>query len=483
MDPIPFAAFEPDRSKYALMASTAIVNCLPVADGWGPFPGLVVISEALPSACLGIVLVRTSAGGFAIYAGTTTHLYKLDTTSSPYAWDDVSGDTYAVPDGDRWSFAVYGSRLIATNLVDGMLYIDIDVGTEFAALPNAPKARYVWVAGDFLVGGHIASHPRRVIWSAINNSELWTPGSRGSGLQDMLSGNEVVGGIGSEMGAVIFQRNAIQVMEKTVNPDSAFSFRPVNEARGVISPLSIVQFGSGKFGYLSEDGFFVGVEGLPIGAERVDRWFLNDEIDRDAISDVRGMADPYNKIIWWQYTKTSGEKALVGWSWQLDRWCYCSESLAEISALASPSLTWDGLDLLFDSIDDVDVPFDSRFFSGGRPTLNGFTSDHKLAVFSGTPTRATVTTADIQFFPAHSTPHEMRIVTDAASYSTTQIMSKFHGGPRTRGTAVSPFSRTGVTHFRQSAFIHAFETVIPAGTDWNFITTIVPVRVTQDGVV
>lgn len=479
---IPFGPLEWDRSKYALNASTTVVNCLPISDGWGPMPSLDIVSDALPSACLGLVLVRTSSGAFNIYAGTQTHLYKLDTTTTPFSWEDVSHATYDVPSGDRWSFTVYGTKLIATNLNDGLLYIDIDSGTVFAAVPGAPAAKYVWVAGDFLVAGHIASNPRRVRWSAINNYAEWTLGTRGAGLQDLQIGGEVMGGIGSENGAIIVSRNAMHVMEKTVNVSASFTIRAVNESRGAISPLSIVSYGSGLFAYLSEDGFFTGVDGRPIGAERVDRTFLDDEIDREYLPEVRGMVDPYNKIIWWQYQKVGGTKALLGWHWQLNRWCYSDTNAAEIAAMATPGVTWDGLDNTYDTIDDVDIAFDSRFLAGGRPTLNGFTSDFKLGVFAGAYQAATIETASMRLGNGFTTAHEMRVVGECPSFTVQNGTAAYHGADETWSAAVSPPSRNpGVVNFRVSALIHRFRVNIAAGVDWRSMSQIEAERVSQDG--
>ena len=94
---IPFGPFEPDKSPFEASVSQNVVNALPVANGWGPMPGLSVISQPLPSPCRGAVYVRTSTGTYSIIAGTETGLYRLDTTD--YSWIDISGPSapYSVP--------------------------------------------------------------------------------------------------------------------------------------------------------------------------------------------------------------------------------------------------------------------------------------------------------------------------------------------------------------------------------------------------
>lgn len=467
---IPFPPFEPDRTRYAVAASTRAINCLPVRDGWGPKPDIVAISDALAAPCLGAVYVRTSAGAYDLIAGTATNLYRLN--ASDYSWTDISGASapYAVPAGDRWSFLTWGQKLIACNLgTDDQVY-DIEGGGVFADLAGSPpRSRYIWSAGDFVVKGYIANQPQRVQWSQIGNAEGWEVGLSGSDFQDMPDGEEVMGGIGSETGAIIFQRRKIRAME--VQPDIDFTFRigVVNPDRGVVAPLSIVPIGPGRFAYLSEDGFFAGAEGLAIGAERVDRWFFS-ETDSTFFESVRGVSDPYRKIAWWQSERSDGTRFLVGWNWQLDRWCYAENNVGEMFVAASPATTWDGLDDQYATIDDADIPFDSRLLQGGRPEFVAFTTDDRLGFFSGAAMAATLETADVELNAGRrSYLQEARVYTNATDFTLQVGTSVRHGGTVTWGSAVSPYSETGICHFRSAALLHRFRMNIAAGADWDHV--------------
>ncbi|MEK1928239.1 MAG: hypothetical protein AAAC47_00330, partial [Pararhizobium sp.] len=166
---INFPPFEPDKAVYNTQATDVALNVAPVADGWGPLPSFVPYADALPTAPKGSITARTAQGVTVTIAGTTTHLYLVNNDGS---LTDVSGATYAVPDGDDWSFALYGSRIIATNVIDDVQYYDIGVSTDFANLPGTPpKARFVKVVGDFLVLFQLASDAAALHWSGINNSE------------------------------------------------------------------------------------------------------------------------------------------------------------------------------------------------------------------------------------------------------------------------------------------------------------------------
>src|SRR5688572_9327805 len=125
---IPFPPFEPDKSQFDIAASRNVVNALPVANGWGPMPGLSEVSQALPAECRGSVYVRTASGTYKIIAGTATGLYELNTTD--FSWTDISGPSapYAVPLNDSWTFTRFGDRLIAHNLANAIQVYDVDLG-------------------------------------------------------------------------------------------------------------------------------------------------------------------------------------------------------------------------------------------------------------------------------------------------------------------------------------------------------------------
>jgi hypothetical protein len=468
---IAFGNFEPDRLIYASGVSVNAVNCIPVADGWGPLPQTIPFSDPLPAACTGAFYVRTTLGGYRIFAGTATALYEFD--ASDFGWDDVSrtGDPYAVPEGDQWWFAVFGTFLLAGNLGTDMQVIDIDLGTEFDDQTGSPpKSRYAWLAGSQLVLAHLDDAPNRVMTSGIGDATFWTPGRRGCDFQDFPDGEEIVGGVGAQGGAVIFQRTKIRSM--TMLPgDVAFRTDVLNSERGVVAPLSIAQTGPGQFVYLSHDGFFANVEGRAIGLERVDRWYRG-MIDQGAIAQVKAMVDPVNKIVWWQSPMPGDEKFLLGYCWPLDRWCYATASITNMASLVTAGVTIDGVDAFFDSMDEIPVPFDSVLWTGGIRTLAVFDDEFRMCFFAGTSMAATLETADAQLVPGRrSFVSEARVVGDVPPrYTLRTITSDWHGGTRTEGATKTPNTYTGIVPFRSEALLHAFRVEIPEGDVWHHVS-------------
>lgn len=471
---IPFPAFEPDKSPYDVASSNNVVNAMPVANGWGPMPGLTVISQALGSECLGATYVRTAAGNYEVIAGTRTDLYRLNTTD--YTWTNISGPSapYAVPAQDFWTMTRYGDQLVIHNLADAIQVYDVGAGGVCANLAGSPpKAKYSWVAGDFLILGYVegTDGEKTVRWCGLNDIEHWIIGKKGADLQVLPEGDEVMGGFGEQGGFTVIQRAGMQYFP--FSPSSGFTFTRtvLNPKQGTLAPRSIVSIGPGRFFYLSEDGFFGGVDRQPIGAERVDRWFL-DQIDQTYLYDVQGVADPFEKIVWWKYRTPNGSYNRLGYDWQLDRWCTTDLQVGEMVALATPGITWDGLDLLYATIDAVDEPYDSRVFTGGRPTFATFTTDNKLAYFTGSNLEATMDTAEVEMDGmARSFVNGARVITDSTNFTLQDGVQAFHGDTVTWSSANTK-NRAGLVPFRSDGRLHKFRLTIPEGEVWSIASSL-----------
>ena len=436
---------------------------------------LSAVSDALASECKGAVYVRQADGDYLVVAGTETGLYLLNTTD--FSWIDISGSSapYAVPQNDLWSFTLFGSTLVAHTLGDVPQAYDIEAGGVFADLGGSPPtAKYSWVAGDFLVFAYLTGEPSTLQWSGLNDATYWTIGQRGADSQVLPSGGEIMGGVGSQNGAIIIQRNSMRYMQFAPTSGYTFTISPANEKRGSVAPYSIVAIGPGQFVYLSEDGFFADVAGRAIGGERVDRWFFKN-IDQTYLQDVRGVADPFEKVVWWQFRTPTATELLIGYDWQLDRWCYSDQYVSQMVALTTPGRTWDGLDTLYATIDDVTEPFDSRLFSGGSPTFGAFTTANKLAYFTGSNKAATLETAQVELVPGgRAFVNGGRAQTDAVGFTAEIGTSDYHGDSISYKSAVSASTRSGHIPYRAAGRLFRFRLNVPAGTEWTTTSSIDP---------
>lgn len=464
---IPFAPFEPDRSRFNPNASDAILNAVPTADGYGPFKDLSAISDALAATCVGAIFVQDSSNDFFIIAGTATTLYRFD--SSDGSWDDISGSSapFGVPDGDLWKFAIYGTKLVATNITDPVQVYDIDAAGTFADLTGSPpQAKHVWVANGYLVLANTNSNSKRVQWSGYEDITTWTVGEKGADYQDLPDGGEVSGGIGDELGAYVFQRDRIRRMQFAPGTQFAFGFQEVDNARGAVSPHGIIPIALNDFAYLSESGFYR-AEANPIGAEKVNRYFF-DDVDRDFLNQVQGIADPFNKMCWWLYTDSDASRKMIGYDWQLDRWTRSNANPTLLCSIASPAYTLEALDNVSASLDALPYSLDARIWSGGRPAFAAFDSLNKLSYFEGDNMAAVLETAEVELSPPRRAfVSGIRAMGDSDDYTAQVGRKDKHDDAVTWSSTISPSSVTGLVPTRSSGRLHKFRQNIAAGDVWT----------------
>lgn len=467
---IALGPFAPDQSPFDGNFLRVCNNVVPVPGGYGPFQSLAAISTALGSECRGAAYSRTADGTTRIVAGTTTGLFEYDGVTG--GWTDISGPDapYNVPIGDNWTFTEYGDQLIIHNIADPIQKYSISSGGTVASLGGTPpRAKYSWVAGDFLVLGHLdggLSSMRTVQWCAVNNPEEWTIGRGGADLQELPEGDEIVGGVGEPGGFTVIQRSGIQYFPFAPGSGFTFTRQVLNPKQGCVAPLSIVAIGPGMYFYLSEDGFFGGPDRKPIGAQRVDNWFLTEAKAR--LSEVQGAADPTRKIVWWRYLCADNCYKLLGYHWQHDRWITCDANVSQLVSMTTPTMTWDGLDNLYASIDDVDEAFDSRVFDGASTVMAGFTSDNKLGLFNGPSLEATFQTASMELDETSRTfIGDVRVITDASEFWVKDGRMSFHDDTLVWSNEQAPHARTRLCHFRQDARLHKLALRIGDDQTWT----------------
>lgn len=502
---IPFTPFEPDKSRFNGGAMPETINVRPVADGWAPLPkvnpstpaieyltdeltGETLTTEdgdllvvgidgedlpgevQLPGACLGSIFARTDNGVTRAFFGTQTAIYEYDFTN--FVFIDVSGPDapYSVAANARWSFEKFGSSVYAQNGTNFEQVIDLVSGTVFARNPTAPICYYLKTVGSFLVRGRIADEPSTVQWPALENPASNDAGLDGSDIQVLPVGNGVTGIVPMNFGAVVFCRDAIHQMNFALSSDFIFTFNPITEFRGAIAPYAICSIGQNDFLFYAADGFFRGAAMAPIGAERVDKWFLaqTDEAARLAMTSA---ADYRRKIVWFRYQNSAEQYRLLGYQWQLDRWCQSDADLSEMLGAESPGITIDGLDAIYPTIDDIDVPFDSSSLDGGATEFSGITTDGYFAFLNGGNMQATISTNELSLNgPKRAMVNGGRLMGDAINPSVTVSTTEYQGGDFWERPATTPTARTRNLGLRADGRTHKFKTVVPEDENWSIMS-------------
>ncbi|MDP3971977.1 MAG: hypothetical protein Q8P61_03590 [Candidatus Nanopelagicales bacterium] len=460
--------FMPDRSRFDPNASSAIQNCRPTASGWGPLKSLVSVSAALPTAPRGAVAVKSDSGVWKLFAGTATNLYRIESTDYTLTEISRATDDYSLSDGIAWRFARFGNFLIAT--APGSTFPQfVDLGTtdDFANLTNATfEAALVWTAGDFLVFGQIDGDKRKLKWSGVNDMEFWTKAQRGSDEQVLPDGGDIQAGLSQANHALIVQETTIRQM--MFDPESGLTFRfvVIDPERGALAPRSVVNIGPNDFVYLAKDGFYRGIEAKPIGAERVDRWFF-DTCASDEYDLVSGVADPFDKIVWWRFADEAGTNFLLGYDWQLNEWFYSTNNATELFAAATTGYTLSELDA-FGNLGTLPYPFGSRFWQGGIPGFAGFTSDFKFGFFDGANLEALIETEDKALnYPRRAKTGQIRVLVDADDSEVAIASKETQKGTLNFGSYLTQESGKPYISSRVSGRWHRFRAKLPAGSSWT----------------
>jgi hypothetical protein len=480
---IPLARFKPDGSLFNPSASLNITNVLPVADGWAPMPDFSAFSTALSGQCYGAIDGRQDDGTYELFAFTTTGAFKFD--SSTLGWNDVtpSAGALALPNGDLWSMVQYGDYVIATNSTDGPQVYELGVSSLFSALSGSPpSAKYVNSAGDYLFLMHTASNPNLVQYSGINDITDWTiDGANGSDSQTIPDAGPIQGSARGQGGLFVLCLDQINKFTQMSEGPYAFRRDVVNPSRGCVSPASIVE-AAGTFFYLDEDGFYMGPEGTPIGAEKVNRYFL-ERINEDFLSEVQGAVDSANKMVWWRFLKNDATYEVLGYDWQLQEWTRLDTNINYLFNVHSPGYTMEGLDNISSSLDALPYSLDSRVWKGGRPSFGGFNSSNQFGYFAGSNMAATLQTADTELGGpfGRAFVQGYRFVTDAATHTGRVSGKETHGSALSWSSATSP-EATGLIPARSSARLHRFELTVPAGETWTHAHHVVP-EVVEEGAV
>ncbi len=398
MPSFPLAQYAPDRAALDPNVTSHLKNAIPTLGGYRPMPSLRVFSSALPAACVGAKVGLTAAGTLTLFAGTGVRLYQLSGTSWNNVTRTVGGDYSAT----GWSFEQFGPYMFATNINDVLQVFQIGTSTNFAAAAGSPpQAKLVWQESGYLGIGHLQNNERRIMRSGLDNGEFWTVGERGCTYQDLPDGGYVQGMTGFDTGGYVFSQKKIRLLTNQPGQEIGFTLADYDATRGAVAPNSIVRTGA-IIAFLTRDGFYIlGQPSNPIGAERVDRTFL-DDIDVTTLESVQGVSDEKNKMFWWRYRSNSSSATtytdrLIGYHWQLDRWTYAEVNLEWLISMSTTGYTLEQISspLGYTNLETVPFSLDSAVWRGGQPLLGGIDSAHKLGFFDGPAMEAMLDSADI----------------------------------------------------------------------------------------
>ena len=121
--------------------------------------------------------------------------------------------------------------------------------------------------------------------------------------------------------------------------------------------------------FLSDDGWYAtdGQTVTNIGLEKVDRYFFSNA-DLTKINTISAAVDPVKNLVVWNYANVDGNRSLIMYNWQLQKWSRAETTSDVIGTIASVGETIESLEtkLGYTDLDTLPASLDSRLWVGGK---------------------------------------------------------------------------------------------------------------------
>ena len=471
-----FGEWMPDQPSVS-GALTDAKNVVSQAIGYGPFPTPVTFSTSNAAEDLtSLYAAKQPDGNTALFAAGASKIYSVS---------GVGGITQVktgmtTGSNDRVRFTQFGKVVISCNNADKLQAWTLGTSTSFADLSaTAPIAKFITVVRDFVVCANTLETTQqqyRVRWSAINDETDWTENvNTQSDYQDIPDGGQIVGIRGGEFGLVLLER-AIHRMTYVGTP-FIFQFDNISRGKGCMVSGSIAQYQGVTF-FLSDDGFYLcdGQNVTPIGAEKIDRFFLQDASEAD-YKTMSAAVDPIRKLVIWNYKTVNGNRSVIIYNFKTQKWTYGDAGTDYLAEASTSSATLEQLDTLSASIDALTTSLDSQLFVGGKYFLGG-TLATRVMTYTGASQTGVIATGDLDI-GANSVVTLARPIVDNGSATVAIASRTLLNQGVSFNTAVAASTENRVP-LRSAGRYHRLK-VTPTGDNWDNAIS-VDVDVTPQGV-
>ena len=459
---VTFGEWMPDQSGIS-GALTDAKNVVSQAIGYGPFPTPVSLSSAAAENLTSLYAAKAPDGNTFLFTAGASKIYTVG--GSGTLTQVNTGLTTGT--NDSVTFTQFGKTVIICNNSNKLKSWVLGTSSTFAEVSaSAPIAKFITVVRDFVVCANTyessVQQQYRVRWSVINDETDWTENvNTQSDYQDIPDGGQIVGIRGGEFGLVFLER-AISRMTYVGTP-FIFQFDNISRNKGCMVAGSIAQYQGVTF-FLSDDGFYMcdGQQVVPIGSEKVDRFFIDDASESDYNS-MSAAVDPIRKLVIWNYVDTGGNRKLIIYNFATKKWTYADAGTDFLSEASTTSVTLEQLDSISASIDALTTSLDSRLYVGGKYFLGG-TLGAKVFTYTGQPLSGRIATGDIDL-GGPSVVTLARPLVDNGSATVAIASRTLLSQDVTFGTAVAADSENRVS-LRSAGRYHRIQ-VNPTGADWK----------------
>ena len=470
---LPFGEWLPDQPDHLNPGATVATNVYHAQKSYKPVKGLVAYSSNnIAKNAKGAGSFRDNTNTVYTFVATKTDIFQLDGGTFTSRKSGLTGG-----DTDFFTFTQFGNYVIASNGVDAPQYYLMGTSTNFANLSSIassgtpPVFRTSGVIRDFLVTGNITNATNRVAWSGLNDIATWEAGVKSSDTQDLPgSGGQVVAITSGEVGYV-FRQNQIIRMD-FVGGNVIFRFSVISPNRGAVYGQTVCQDNRQIFFY-ADDGFFQinGDQVLPIGAEKVNRFFENDL--NKAFSDrITAAVDPFNTLAIWLYpsrqtANTTGicDRLLI-YNYVTQKWTIANVTASQIFTQFLVVNTVELMDLISENLEDINISLDTPYWTAGNLYLGAVDGNFKAAIFSGKNLEAELETKETELFPgSRANITGVRPIVDATSNVIIKTRDKL--ADTVASSSSSTINTSGIAPVRQSGRYFRANVKIPAESIWS----------------
>jgi hypothetical protein len=285
----------------------------------------------------------------------------------------------------------------------------------------------------------------------------------------------LVGAVAGADGLVMMNKAIYRVTY--VGPPVIFQFDRIEQAQGLWSAMSVVQVGATLF-YLSDDGFYLfNGNSVPIGVHKVNKYFLND-LDPAYWYRVTATADRKNNCVYWAYPGTGNTGGLPNkmmiYNYETQTWSNGEIDIEYLYNVLTATVTLDGLDSLYASLDAVPFSLDSGVWTASSEDVCAFNSAHRMSYFEGSALEATMESKEFM------SPNGKRVfvtgirpLVDGGSPTISLGYRATPGGTVTY-TAASSVGSAGVCPQRKDSRFFRAKMVVPAGSTWTHAQGVEP---------
>ena len=454
-----FGEWLPDLPDLGNPGLTVAMNVLPYDRSYKPYLPLTPLSVAGPSRPMGAFYPSGASGSTFydfVYAGFQTSLY---TYNSAIGWTNRSSTVYSAT--TTWDFEQFDELIIATNGVDVPQRHTLGSSTNFTTLAisgTAPIAKCVGLINRFLFLGNLeasggVTREHVVQWSALDDPTNWPTPNSATAIATQSSSQELIKALGpvheiygGDQHGLIYQAGGLTRVTY-IGPPAVFQFDTLSRTHGAAFRNASISVNDVTY-FISLRGFCMtdGVQILPIGDGKVDRYFLG-RVSFSNSERIRAAHDAVKKLIIWCYPSTGATAgqpdSLLIYNYEEKRWTQ-SDQVSEC-VFTPPS---------------------------ALPLLgpHGFDSSNRICSFTGTPGTAILASGEVEPQPGGCALIN-GIKPIIASSGTAPTIGVQVGSRDDQATTVSysstttPTARTGFADLRSDARYHRARVYIAGNFD------------------